>query len=128
MACILMLAPLPLIEMPCVIATAPSVSKPASLSPVPTNSSRAHSFTMRSTSTKVTSQHSTVLKFTKKVADLLALSDSEDAESKGAFLDHDETVGNKQDAAINSTPKNGARTTSSVCTSTSLVYYTYAKL
>ena len=43
-----------------------------------------------------------------------------DSGSNGVFSDNDETVGNERDAAVNSPPKNGARATSSVCSSSSL--------
>src|ERR1700729_4362491 len=55
-----------------------------------------------------------------------ALSD-DNKESIGPLSDHNETVRNERDATINSPPKDGAHTTSSVSTtSSSLIYYKYA--
>ena len=81
------------------------------------------SFTCSATN-QATSQHSTT---SMKKAIVPPVLPNDDIESIGPLSDHDETVGNERDAAINSPAKNGACTTSSVSTTgLSLIYYKYA--
>jgi hypothetical protein len=101
-------------------SSAPS-SKPFSTA----HSSRTFASTGRSTKTSHDQRPTTLNLGAKKATDI---PDDANLGSNGAFSDNDETVGNERDAAINSPPKNGLRATSSVRTSSSLIYYVYANL
>ena len=93
-------------------------SKPTSTA----GSSRTLGPITHSSTTQLTSQCSTA---STKMAIEPALSDNE----SNGLSDHDKTIGNERDAALNSPSKNGARATSSVSTTTrsSVVCYKYAK-
>jgi len=105
---------------------AATVSKFSSKPTSTAGSSRTLGSIARSSTTQLTSQPSTAS--TKKAIEPAFQPALSDNESNG-LSDHDETIGNERDAALNSPPKNGARATSSVSTTTrsSVVCYKYAK-
>lgn len=103
-------------------ATVSKLSSPSKSSKLSNTDRSSRTFAATEPSSKTShDQRSTTSKLgAKKATDL---PDDTGSGFNGAFSDNDETAGNERDAAVNSPPKNGARATSSVRISLSLVYY-----